>query len=1214
MLVNLDSPLDGIAGERFLSFARSLNRSCGFNDADYRRFLELEISWCRSHSLLNGSRLAYEASVRVLLDLVRLGWQVREEGYGIELFTKLAPKNGLSPTEVIEQKVRTRSLFQPIVDNELSDNSVRSFIRLMETPSAISKKRSIKHLIAEGSEIHARLAAHDIEGVKPYLQLVEGDTSDEFTGHTLREIWRYFRYSWSIPQFSTPGRQLLYLIRDGAHPNHAIMGIIGFNNCALQMGTDREYYLGWNLIAIKERFKKISIDNPENLKKEIDWMESQIALAIDDIELTGLIDRENIVNPSEEEVALLRRKAKEFDKLRDEALREFASNRAGVDIPYSPMESEDLNFSHPPVSQEVLDLDKADSNPIRLKARLHLVAKKRAAILADLLESRIILKKNANRIIKSDNIDLLFDDQEIKNAFSTVLAAVKSRVAGINMLEVSTCGAIPPYNSILGGKLASLLLFSPQIAADYRRLYSGPSIIASQIKNQPVRRTNELVYLGTTSLYSQGSSQYERVKLPAGIISEQQAELKLKKIGETAGFGTLQFTPETRDAVEKNLTSIKQFQDVNSIFGEGSSPKLRKLTAGLRVIGFPPESLMRHNCPRLIYSIPLCPQATEFLNARTCTLPDYIINPENFTGATSKIIDYWRTRWLKTRLKHEPSVAALLSAPEWMLGDRVPTEIKELKTSVLNINNKNIDSPTIWHHLASSGSKVTSDSLSISELDKLHVYQPIESFTKDCVSKGYSVFLTGNAGDGKTHLLRRLKSELTSSNCVVIEDATAVMRNHVIGPVLDKWKGAISKGVPFCIAINEYPLYLLLNEAKAHYPEIVTELEQQLSERLIYGKKEYKRPESKVILIDLSLRNPLQRLFVSSCLEKILNDPELNELAVTGSVLAYNLEKLKDIRIQDRLFSIFERLISLGIRATVRELWILLSRIVLGYRSDCTPPIGDSKAHWYSETLFQEDDRFTLFSNLSSLDPGFISHPVWDSMIEDASPELNAGWTHRKPSIGVVIRPERKDFITLKRCFFFEHVEGSRCFELERTDLGDFRKITQECLEEDTLSSRHIVQSINRAYSPTIFPGIDDSLYLWHGHRFHEQPSAGFVANRRIPTTDLALCPPRLPNSVKNAIPEYSPDHLCLVYLKDPKVRLEIDAKLFSFLSKLKNGMPRKLLPDSALFRIDQFLDKLHSSAMAERKILSVDLERRELIEIYLNSAGEKYEQIQKHG
>lgn len=71
MIVPIHSPLDGIAADRFLSVARFLSRKMTLTDADYRNFLDQEITWCRSQALLNGSRLAYEASVRVLLDLAR---------------------------------------------------------------------------------------------------------------------------------------------------------------------------------------------------------------------------------------------------------------------------------------------------------------------------------------------------------------------------------------------------------------------------------------------------------------------------------------------------------------------------------------------------------------------------------------------------------------------------------------------------------------------------------------------------------------------------------------------------------------------------------------------------------------------------------------------------------------------------------------------------------------------------------------------------------------------------------------------------------------------------------------------------------------------------------------------------------------------------------------------------------------------------------------
>ena len=99
--------------------------------------------------------------------------------------------------------------------------------------------------------------------------------------------------------------------------------------------------------------------------------------------------------------------------------------------------------------------------------------------------------------------------------------------------------AVKPYNIILGGKLAALLALSPP--NDYYRRYGNtPSIISSQMKNKPVTRDAKLVYIGTTSLYSLGSSQYERLRIPEGISSEQK-EIRYYKVGYTNGFGTVQF-------------------------------------------------------------------------------------------------------------------------------------------------------------------------------------------------------------------------------------------------------------------------------------------------------------------------------------------------------------------------------------------------------------------------------------------------------------------------------------------------------------------------------------------------------------------------------------------------------------------------------------------------------------------------------------------------
>ena len=60
-----------------------------------------------------------------------------------------------------------------------------------------------------------------------------------------------------------------------------------------------------------------------------------------------------------------------------------------------------------------------------------------------------------------------------------------------------------------------------------------------------------------------------------------------------------------------------------------------------------------------------------------------------------------------------------------------------------------------WKQIAQSGPQVTSDSLSETEIDRLHVKLDVEDFIKKAVKEGKSLFLTGNAGDGKTHVFTK---------------------------------------------------------------------------------------------------------------------------------------------------------------------------------------------------------------------------------------------------------------------------------------------------------------------------------------------------------------------------------------------------------------------------------------------------------------------------
>ena len=665
MIVPIYPPLDGEFGERFHGFAMKIADAQRARSSDgMNRALEAEISWCRSAKCSDENVLAYEACIRVLSDLARLRWRIVEQGYGFALENRRERVGGRATAELVASKEMLRREIQPVVDEQKRHPAVLDFITRMEREDSRGR-RSVRLLMADGAELAARLAlARELEGeervaalgdaIKPYLQQADKNV-DPTTGRRLREIWRYFRYSWSIPQVPTPGRQLLYLVRDGANPTHPVIGIAALNNCPLEMGEKRERYIGWHFAAIAERFSAAAGRGKAALEEEVQWLERQIETSLAEIDWTNLVTAEEVVSPDDAMVRRLTVRSQEFSKLRETLLREVAGStqdRFEADL------WDDAGA--PPVDDDILRLEAKASVDARMHtARKQLVGKKRAFALSRLLSARLVIAEHRDELTDPDRAPAALGKDKVGSAVNIVLEALKGRRAGANLLEITTCGAIAPYNRILGGKLVALLMLSPQVGADYRRRYASPSIISSQMKNHRVIRDSTLVYLGTTSLYVHGSSQYNRLQLPAGTIAPDQEGIRYNAIGQTSGFGTIQFSQDTSRAIDAYLAHERDFKEVNSVFGEGTSPKLRKLKMGLRRLGFDPDKLIQHRHHRLIYGAPLFPKARDWLQERVSELPGYVAAPDEYTHATERIAAFWRRRWLSSRLRHQSSMAAL---------------------------------------------------------------------------------------------------------------------------------------------------------------------------------------------------------------------------------------------------------------------------------------------------------------------------------------------------------------------------------------------------------------------------------------------------------------------------------------------------------------------------------------------------------------------------
>ncbi len=96
----------------------------------------------------------------------------------------------------------------------------------------------------------------------------------------------------------------------------------------------------------------------------------------------------------------------------------------------------------------------------------------------------------------------------------------------------------------------------------------------------------------------------------------------------------------------------KRGQQVNSVFGEGANPRLRKIRDGLDLLGLPTEELLHHGGPRLVYGVRLVENVREYLLGIE-RRPRYLLPQKNPATTTQEIIRYWRQRWLLPRITRE---------------------------------------------------------------------------------------------------------------------------------------------------------------------------------------------------------------------------------------------------------------------------------------------------------------------------------------------------------------------------------------------------------------------------------------------------------------------------------------------------------------------------------------------------------------------------------
>lgn len=168
----------------------------------------------------------------------------------------------------------------------------------------------------------------------------------------------------------------------------------------------------------------------------------------------------------------------------------------------------------------------------------------------------------------------------------------------VDVMDAHVVGAVPPYSTLLGGKITAALMTSQEVCDAFAAKYSQRSgIISQQYKHA------QLVLITVTSALGR-SSLYNRLKLPGA--------LEFQHIGRTTGWGHFHIPQPLFLLMRELLRREGHAYASGHQFGQGPNWRLRVAREAVRRVGLDPH-LLRHGISREVYGAALVPNWREHL-------------------------------------------------------------------------------------------------------------------------------------------------------------------------------------------------------------------------------------------------------------------------------------------------------------------------------------------------------------------------------------------------------------------------------------------------------------------------------------------------------------------------------------------------------------------------------------------------------------------------
>ena len=175
---------------------------------------------------------------------------------------------------------------------------------------------------------------------------------------------------------------------------------------------------------------------------------------------------------------------------------------------------------------------------------------------------------------------------------------VRRADALVHLMDAYVLGAVPPYNSLLGGKLVASLMRTQEVVDAFDFKYRDSIGVISKINKKP-----RLAAITTTSALGR-SSVYNRLALDGRLL--------LQPIGYTSGWGHFHISNALFEELKSYLSHVGDSYANAFEYGSGPNWRFRLIKRALRLLGMNPD-LIRHGFSREVFFCPVASNAIAFL-------------------------------------------------------------------------------------------------------------------------------------------------------------------------------------------------------------------------------------------------------------------------------------------------------------------------------------------------------------------------------------------------------------------------------------------------------------------------------------------------------------------------------------------------------------------------------------------------------------------------